>query len=67
MLLPGLLAQIEYREWERQFNARAARGDFVPRPRQAPRWSSRPRPGRWLRQLRRVIGEALSPVWSSLE
>jgi hypothetical protein len=28
-LLHSLTAQVEYREWLREFNRRAARGDFV--------------------------------------
>jgi hypothetical protein len=31
MLLHAFVAQIEYREWQREFNRRAARGDFVRR------------------------------------
>jgi hypothetical protein len=36
MLLSSWLAESEYRAWEREFNVRAARGDFVRHPSPAP-------------------------------
>lgn len=45
LLLHSWVAQVEHREWERQFNKRAARGDFV-RPELELKAQPRPEPKR---------------------
>jgi hypothetical protein len=59
MVFDYRIAILEYREWERQFNKRAARGEFIPRAQesevtQSRRWWAQP-----LEQLRGIVRDAL--------
>lgn len=60
------VAQSEHREWERQFNIRAARGEFVRSFEQPQRRAVQLRLRPRIEQVRAVVGQLLSPVWSAI-
>jgi hypothetical protein len=66
MLLHIWIAQSEFREWERAFNVRAARGDFVRHVELPSQQAIQPARRLRLEQLREAVGALLSPVWSAV-